>query len=54
MDKESNEESIEKTAKSESDQVEIAELDKFDLDKKFPDFKGWEMIGFHRQLGSEF
>ncbi|MBN2151021.1 MAG: hypothetical protein JW839_06235 [Candidatus Lokiarchaeota archaeon] len=29
-------------------------MDKLDLDKKFPEFKGWEMIGFHRQLGSEF
>ncbi|MEX2684456.1 MAG: hypothetical protein Q6373_022990 [Candidatus Sigynarchaeota archaeon] len=29
-------------------------MDKLDLDKKYPEFKGWEMIGFHRQLGSEF
>src|SRR5271157_61154 len=25
----------------------------FDLSKDFPEFKDWEMIGFHRQLGSE-
>ncbi len=25
----------------------------FDLDKQFPEFKGWEAIGFHRPLGQE-
>ncbi len=29
-------------------------IDKLDLDKKYPEFQGWEMIGFHRQLGGEF
>ena len=26
---------------------------KFDLDEEFPEFKGWEAIGFHRALGKE-
>lgn len=26
----------------------------FDLDKEFPEFTGWESIGFHRGLGREF
>jgi hypothetical protein len=25
----------------------------FDLERKFPQFKGWEQIGFHRNLGAE-
>ncbi|MFX0103555.1 MAG: hypothetical protein ACFFCS_28595 [Candidatus Hodarchaeota archaeon] len=25
-----------------------------DLEEEFPEFKGWEMIGFHRGLGQEF
>jgi hypothetical protein len=28
--------------------------DKYDLDKEFPEFQGWESIGFHRGLGREF
>ncbi len=27
---------------------------KFDIDKEFPEFQGWESIGFHRGLGREF
>nr|MDO8111412.1 hypothetical protein [Candidatus Sigynarchaeota archaeon] len=27
--------------------------DPFDLEKEFPEFKGWEAIGFHRSLGQE-
>jgi len=27
---------------------------KYDLDKEFPEFTGWEAIGFHRGLGREF
>nr|MDO8114368.1 hypothetical protein [Candidatus Sigynarchaeota archaeon] len=27
--------------------------EEFDLEKKFPEFKGYESIGFHRQLGGE-
>ncbi len=28
--------------------------EKYDLDKEFPEFQGWESIGFHRGLGREF
>jgi hypothetical protein len=28
--------------------------EKYDLDKQFPEFQGWESIGFHRGLGREF
>jgi hypothetical protein len=28
------------------------DYDKFEIEKKFPHMKGWEMIGFHRQLGA--
>ncbi len=30
---------------------EHAENEKFDLKKDFPEYSGWEMIGFHRPLG---
>ncbi|MEX2758164.1 MAG: hypothetical protein Q6365_022510, partial [Candidatus Sigynarchaeota archaeon] len=28
-------------------------VDTFDLEKEYPEFKGWESIGFHRPLGDE-
>ncbi|MBD3187268.1 hypothetical protein GF325_10595 [Candidatus Bathyarchaeota archaeon] len=30
-----------------------AAFDEFDLDDEYPEFKGWEAIGFHRSLGRE-
>ncbi|MFX0103626.1 MAG: hypothetical protein ACFFCS_28955 [Candidatus Hodarchaeota archaeon] len=30
-----------------------ADVDRFDTDKQFPEFKGWEAVGFHRPLGKE-
>ncbi|NMC04301.1 MAG: hypothetical protein GYA24_03770 [Candidatus Lokiarchaeota archaeon] len=33
--------------------VQTVSEDELDLEKKFPEFKGYESIGFHRQLGGE-
>jgi hypothetical protein len=30
-----------------------AEIAQFDMDKEFPEFRGWEAIGFHRPVGAE-
>lgn len=32
---------------------EVDVVSKFDFDDEFPEFKGWESIGFHRALGKE-
>jgi hypothetical protein len=37
-----------------TDAVLDAIADKFDIGKDYPEFKGWELIGFHRGLGREF
>jgi hypothetical protein len=41
-------------SKSEKSAALDAIADKFDIGKDYPEFKGWELIGFHRGLGREF
>jgi hypothetical protein len=37
-----------------NDEKSVEEDDsQFDLEEKFPEFKGWEAVGFHRALGNE-
>jgi hypothetical protein len=44
---------VEEKAVEEAAQKKEDSLNAFDLEKQFPEFKGWEAIGFHRPLGQE-
>ncbi|HME53712.1 MAG TPA: hypothetical protein VKM55_15905 [Candidatus Lokiarchaeia archaeon] len=49
-----SEELVEESAKSDDEKSKTDGMSQFDLESRYPNLKGWEMIGFHRQLGGEF
>lgn len=36
-----------------TESLDTSVKEKYDYDEEFPEFEGWEMIGFHRPLGSQ-